>query len=84
MLRTNVYLSIDQDKEISRRALLMRKTKAEVLREVITKGLRTAQLQKSSSTTSFLKLAGIAKSFKGRGTAPKDLSANLDKYIWDK
>ncbi len=83
MLRTNVYLTQDQEREISRRAIVTQKAKAEILRELITKGLQTTQPQKSSSTTSFLKLAEIAKSFKGKGTAPKDLSVNLDKYTWD-
>lgn len=84
MLRTNVYLTEDQERAINRRATVARKAKAEVLREVITKGLQAIPGQKSSSTTSFLKLAEIAESFKGKGIAPKDLSANLDKYTWDK
>ncbi len=83
MLRTNVYLTQDQEREINRRAIVAQKAKAEILREVITKGLQATPAQKSSSTTSFLKLAEIAKSFKGKGTAPKDLSVNLDKYTWD-
>ncbi len=83
MLRTNVYLTEDQGREITIRAIVARKAKAEVLREVITRGLQTAPVQKSSSTTSFLKLAKIAQAFKDKGTAPKDLSANLDTYIWD-
>lgn len=83
MLRTNVYLTEDQEREINRRASAARRAKAEVLREVITKGLQITQPQKSSSTTSFLKLAKIAQIFKGKGTAPKDLSTNLDKYTWD-
>lgn len=83
MLRTNVYLTEDQTREINRRAFIAGKAKAEILREMISNGLRTTQLQKSSSTTSFLKLAEIAKSFRGKGTAPKDLSVNLDKYTWE-
>lgn len=84
MLRTNVYLTEDQQREIILRATVARKAKAAVLREVINKGLQATPVQKSSSTASFLKLAEIARQFKGSGTAPKDLSANLDKYTWDK
>lgn len=81
MLRTNVYLTEEQDREIRRRSVMARKAKAEVLREVIDKGLQVSQLQKSTSTEAFLKLAELGKRFKG--TAPKDLSINHDKYTWD-
>lgn len=84
MLRTNVYLTEDQQREIILRATVARKAKAEILREVINKGLQATPIQKSSSTASFLKLAKIARQFKDKGTAPKDLSVNLDKYTWDK
>lgn len=83
MLRTNVYLTQDQEREINRRSIVAQKAKAEILREVITKGLQATPIQKSSSTASFLKLAEIAKRFRGKGTAPKDLSVNLNKYTWD-
>lgn len=83
MLRTNVYLTEEQEREIKVRAAITSKPKAEILREVITRGLKVAPIQKSNSTETFLKLASIAQQFKGKGTAPKDLSRNLDKYTWD-
>lgn len=81
MLRTNVYLTEEQERELNRRAVIARKTKAKVLREVIDKGLQATQSQKSTSTEGFLKLAELGKRFKGTG--PKDLSINHDKYTWD-
>lgn len=83
MLRTNVYLTQEQEREIKVRAAIGKKPRAEILREVIDNGLKVASVQKSASTQAFMKLAKIAQQFKGKGTAPKDLSRNLDKYIWD-
>lgn len=83
MLRTNVYLTEEQERELRMRAMIAKKPKAEILREVIDKGLKTAPMQKSTSTEVFMKLAKIAEQFKDKGTAPHDLSANLDKYTWD-
>lgn len=81
MLRTNVYLTEEQERAIRVRVTVTKKPKAEVLREVIDKGLRTIPVQKSASAEGFLKLAELGKRFKG--TAPKDLSINHDKYTWD-
>lgn len=83
MLRTNVYLTEQQEKAINTRAAISKKSKAQILREVIDEGLKTAPIQKSQSAKVLLELAKIAEEFKDRGTAPKDLSANLDKYTWD-
>lgn len=81
MLRTNVYLTEEQERAIKIRAAVMKKPKAEILREVINDGLRASPAQKSTSMEAFLKLAELGKQFKG--TAPKDLSINHDKYTWD-
>lgn len=83
MFRTNVYLTEEQEKEIKTRAVIDRKPKAEILREIINKGLKDTHVDVSTSTEVYMKLANIAEIFKGKGTAPKDLSANLDKYTWD-
>ncbi len=83
MLRTNVYLTEDQERQLNIRATISKKPKAEILREVIDEGLKTTPTQKSTSTEVFKKLSQIAERFKDKGTAPKDLSTNLDKYTWD-
>ena len=83
MLRTNVYLTADQERAIKARAEVAQKPKAVVLRELIDKGLKASSMQKSASTEVFIRLAEIAENFKGKGVAPKDLSSNLDKYTWD-
>lgn len=83
MLRTNVYLTEEQERELKIRGAISKKPKAEILREVIDEGLKTVPIQTSSSTQAFIKLAKIAEQFKNKGTAPKDLSTNMDKYTWD-
>lgn len=83
MLRTNVYLTQEQERELNRRATIAKKAKAQVLREVIDKGLQAIPIQKSFSTAKFMKLAEIAQEFRGKGKAPRDLSSNLDKHTWD-
>ena len=83
MLRTNVYLTEEQERELNRMAAVANKAKAEILREVIDKGLSASPVQKSASTSNFMKLSEIAREFKDKGKGPRDLSANLDKYTWD-
>ena len=83
MFRTNVYLTEEQEKGLRMRAAIAKKPKAEILRDFIDLGLKSASVQKSTSTEAFLKLAKIADQFRNKGTAPENLSANIDKYTWD-
>ena len=81
MLRTSLYLTEEQNREITRLAVVVKKPKAAVLRHLIVFGLKNASLAKSSSTRALLKLADLAELLPGKG--PKDMSTNLDKYAWD-
>ena len=83
MLRTNVYLTEEQERAISQRAAVTKKPKAAVLRLIIDQGLKTFSIQTSSSVLGFLKLGEVARQFKGKVKGPKDLSQNIDKYLWD-
>jgi len=83
MLRTNVYLTEEQERAIKFRAAITKKPKAAVIRDIIENGLKVTPAPKDTSTQIFLNLAKLAEEFKDKGTAPKDLSTNLDKYIWD-
>lgn len=84
MLRTNVYLTEQQNREIQIRAALSKKPKAQVLREVVDEGLKHSPKLKSTSIDAFIKLGEIAEQFRGKGKGPKDLSVNIDKYLWDR
>jgi hypothetical protein len=81
MLRTNLYLTEEQNNEIVRLAVATKRPKAAVLRHLIVFGLKNSSLAKFNSTQDLLKLASLAETLPGKG--PVDLSANLDKYAWD-
>lgn len=78
MLRKQIYFTEDLDKEVKLRALKQKKTEAEVIRDLLYKGLKTqAKNQKFESAGDFL-LNLAALDIKG----PKDLSENLDDYLY--
>ena len=81
MLRTNLYLTEEQNREITRLVMVVKKPKAAVLRHLIVFGLKNSSLAKSNTAQALLRLAGLAEALPSRG--PKDLSTNLDKYAWD-
>ncbi|HUD44103.1 MAG TPA: hypothetical protein VMR41_01030 [Patescibacteria group bacterium] len=83
MLRTNVYLTQKQEQAIKLRAAVSKQPRAVVLRAVIDEGLKAIPVQASSSTLGLLRLGEIAEQFKGKVQGPKDLSSNIDKYLWD-
>ena len=80
MQRTHIYLPDDLNTEIELNAKSQQKSKAEIIREALQKGLKSTRIQKSQSAKSLLDLAQMAKKLKGTG--PKDLSVNHDYYIW--
>jgi len=57
------------------------KPEKEIIREVVKAGLKTYQTTPMKSVKALLDLAEWAE--KNNITAPKDLSQNLDKYLWD-
>lgn len=81
MLRTNLYITEEQNKEISHLAMVMKKPKAMVLRQLIVFGLKNNALMKKNSAAALLILADLAEELPSRG--PKDLATHLDKYTWD-
>lgn len=84
MQRTHVYLPEELNREIDNTARLQKKSKSEVIREALEKGLKATRPQKSSSAKALLEMAleaeKIAKKFNIKG--PKDLSENHDYYTW--
>jgi hypothetical protein len=77
MIRTQVYLTDEQMRDIKLRAKRENKPEAEVIREVVSKGLQSARNTRQESTgASLLRLAGI------HGKAPADLSTRIDDYLY--
>ena len=82
MLKTYLYLPEELDNEIRQVAKTKKKSKAEVLREAISSGIKTMKQESNSGLEVFRKLAEIGKKY--NVTGPKDSAANHDHYLWDK
>ena len=81
MLRTYVYIPKELDEKVKKTALVKKISKAEVMRRAIERGLEEDQeSRRKVSWDVAYKLAEIGKKHKVRG--PRDLSKNLDKYLW--
>lgn len=80
MQRTHIYLPEELNRTINNTAKARRKSKSEVIREALERGIKAIHPQKSSSAKALLSLAQMARKLKGTG--PRDLSINHDYYIW--
>lgn len=77
MIRTKVYLTEEQSRDIKLRAKRENKPEAEVIRELVSAGLKTPASQRQESTgDSLLRLAAIG------GKGPADLSTRADDYLY--
>lgn len=79
-MRFYIHLPEELGYQIERTAKVTQKTKAEIVRHALEKGLKFTHHRKSQSAKALLKLAEMAKKLKGIG--PKDLSINHDYYTW--
>ena len=79
MIRTQVYLTEQQARDIKLKARQEQKPEAKVIRELIEEGLN-ATGKKPGETTgdALLRLAAIG------GTGPADLSSRIDDYLYGK
>ncbi len=75
MLRKQLYITAEIDRELTLVARRGGRSVAEVVREILTKGLKVKHSAKNSGST-LLKMAKEA----GRG--PKDLSKNFSSYLY--
>ena len=77
MIRTQVYLTEEQSRDIKLRAKREKKHEAEVIRELLSEGMKTSPRERHESTgESLLRLAAIG------GKAPADLSTRIDDYLY--
>jgi len=80
MLKTYLYIPEPLNDKINLIAQAQNKSKAEVIRQTLEKGITVIAHQGTASVQALFKLAEIGEKYKPTG--PKDLSANLDKYLW--
>lgn len=82
MLRTYLYIPEQLDQKIYLTAKTQNKSKAEVIRLALEKGISVVGRQGTASALILLKLAGLAKQHDLRG--PKDSSVRMDELLWGK
>ena len=80
MLKTYLYIPDNLKEKIERTAETQNKSKAEVIRQALEKGISSVVQQGTVSAQSLLRIAEVGEKNKPHG--PKDLSANLDDYLW--
>ena len=80
MLKTYLYIPEQLERRIKLTAETQKKSKAEVIRQALEKGISAIAQQGTVSAHALLKIAEVGEKYKPKG--PKDLSANLDKYLW--
>ena len=77
MIRTQVYLTENQARDIKLRARRENKHEAEVIRELLNEGMKKSASKALESTgESLLRLATIG------GKGPADLSSHVDDYLY--
>ncbi|MBI3384717.1 hypothetical protein HY030_00820 [Candidatus Gottesmanbacteria bacterium] len=80
MLKTYLYVPEELNREIEQLVKIQNASKAEVIRLVLKAGVAQIKSQKTGGAEVLLKLAEIGKKAGAKG--PKDLSRNIDKYLW--
>lgn len=82
MLKTYLYIPDYLEDRINRTAELQKKSKAEVMRQALEKGIVSVQHQGTASAEVLLKIAELGRENNVKG--PKDSSTRMDEYLWDK
>ena len=77
MIRTQVYITEEQARDIKLQAKRENKREAEVIRELLSEGMKKSTPKTQESTgASLLRLAAIG------GKGPADLSSHVDDYLY--
>lgn len=80
MLKTYIYVPDSLNEQITRLAEFRKKSKAEVIRNALEKGLSFVQQQGTASAQVLLKIAQLGKKYKVKG--PKDAVERFDEYLY--
>ena len=82
MIKTMVYLTEEQARDIKLKAKREQKHKAEVIRDLVSKGLDASRRTKRETTgEALLRLAKLGEELQIK--APADLSARIDEILYD-
>ncbi len=81
MIRTHIYITEEQARDIKLRAKRERRRESDVTRDLLERGRFVTQGRKQESVgEALLRLAQLGKKY--RMTGPKDLSTNHDDYLY--
>lgn len=80
MLKTYLYIPEHLEEKIKQTAKTQNKSKAEVMRQALSKGITSIQQQGGASAQILFKLAELGK--KHKLTGPKDSSSRIDELLW--
>ena len=81
MIRTMIYITEEQARDIKLRARQERKPEAKVIRELLNEGLKTAKPQDQvSAGDALLRLSKLGEKLQVKG--PADLSSRIDDYLY--
>jgi len=81
MIRTQVFLTEEQARDIKLRAKREKKREAEVIRELLSKGLHASRSASGETTgEALLRLAKLGETL--RVKAPADVSSRIDDYLY--
>ena len=82
MLKTYLYVPEELEEKLNRTAKAQNKSKAEVIRQALEKGITAVAHQGTASAQALLKIAQIGRKHNLHG--PKDGSERMDEYLWSK
>lgn len=82
MLKTYLYVPEELEEKIKLTAKIQNKSKAEIIRQALKKGIVAVQQQNTASAQILLKLAEVGKQYNLQG--PKDSSERIDELLWGK
>ncbi|OGM75348.1 hypothetical protein A2382_04655 [Candidatus Woesebacteria bacterium RIFOXYB1_FULL_38_16] len=82
MLKTYLYIPEPLEEKIIQVAQSQSKSKAEIMRQALERGIIAISKHGMVSAQALLQIEEVGKKYRSSG--PKDLSANLDLYLWKK
>jgi len=82
MLRTYLYIPEQLEEKINHTAKTQKRSKAEVIRQALEKGIFAVQQQGAASLEVLSKIAEIGRKYKVKG--PNDAVKRFDEYLYGK
>ncbi|AKM79072.1 MAG: hypothetical protein UX85_C0003G0132 [Candidatus Beckwithbacteria bacterium GW2011_GWB1_47_15] len=82
MLKTYLYVPDELNREVEALATAGKTSKAAVIRSALDAGVKMLKRKKTGSVEVLNRIAEIGRKYNLKG--PKDASAKMNEYLWDK